>query len=55
MMSSMAWVRRVLSPATLHLIIGTVMCRYVTKPVVVADRCPTSLTLGCSSPVGQSC
>jgi hypothetical protein len=55
MMSSMAWARRVLSPATLHLVIGTVLCRCVTRPVVVADRWPTLLMLGCSSPVAQSC
>jgi hypothetical protein len=55
MMSSTAWARRVLLPATLHLVIGTVLCRCVTRPVVVADRWPTSLTLGCSSPIAQSC
>jgi hypothetical protein len=41
MMSSTAWTRRVLSPATLHLVIGTVLYHYVTRPVVVADRWPT--------------
>jgi hypothetical protein len=55
MMSSTAWVHRVLSHATLHLVIGTVLCHCVTRPVVVADRWPTSLTKGCSSPVAQSC
>jgi hypothetical protein len=55
MMFSTAWARRVLSPATLHSIIGTVLCRCVTRSVVVADRWPTSLTLGYSSPVVQSC
>jgi hypothetical protein len=55
MMSSMAWVSRVLSPATLHSIFDTVLCRCVTRPTVVADRWPTSLTPGCSSPVAQSC
>jgi hypothetical protein len=55
MMSSTAWARWVLSPATLHLVIGTVLCRCVTWPVVVADRWPTSLAPGCSSPVAQSC
>jgi hypothetical protein len=53
MMSSTAWARRVLSPVTLHSVIGTVLCRCVTRPVVVADRWPTSLTPGCSSPVAQ--
>jgi hypothetical protein len=55
MMSSMVWVRRVLSPATLHLVISMVLCRCVTRPVAVADRWPTALTLGCSRPVAQSC
>jgi heme A synthase len=54
-MSSMAWAHRVLSPATLHLVIGTVLCRYVTRPIAVADRWPTTLTQGCSRPVAQSC
>jgi hypothetical protein len=49
-MSSMAWARRVLLLATLHSVIGTVLCRCVTRPVVVADRWPTLLTLGYSSP-----
>jgi hypothetical protein len=55
MMSSTTWTRRVLSPATLHSVIGTVLCRCVTRPVVVADKWPTSLTPGHSSPVAQSC
>jgi hypothetical protein len=55
MMSSMAWARRVLLPTMLHLVIGTVLCRCVTRPVVVADRWPTLLTPGCSSPIAQSC
>jgi hypothetical protein len=55
MMSSTAWARRVLSSATLHSVIGTVMCRCVTRPIVVADRWPTSLTPSCSSPIAQSC
>jgi hypothetical protein len=38
MMSSMAWACWVLSPATLHSVIGTVMCCCVTRPVAVADR-----------------
>jgi hypothetical protein len=54
-MSSMVWTRRVLLLATLHSVIGTVLCRCVTRPVVVADRWPTLLTLGCSSPIAQSC
>jgi hypothetical protein len=54
MMSSMAWAHRVLSPAMLHSVIGTVLCHCVTRPVVVADRWPTSLTPGCSRPVAQS-
>jgi hypothetical protein len=48
MMSSTAWVRRVLSPATQHSVICVVLCRYVTRPVAVADRWSTALTLGCS-------
>jgi hypothetical protein len=38
MMSSTMWSRRVLSPTTLHSVIGTVLCHCVTRPVVVADR-----------------
>jgi hypothetical protein len=37
MMSSTAWTRRVLLPATLHSAIGTVLCRCVTRPAAVAD------------------
>jgi hypothetical protein len=55
MMSSTMWARRVLSPATLHSIIDMVLCRCVTRSLVVADRWPTSLTPGCSSTVAQSC
>jgi hypothetical protein len=55
MMSSMAWARRVLSPVTLHSVIGTMLCRCVTKPVAVADRWPTTLAPGCSCTVAQSC
>jgi hypothetical protein len=55
MMSSMMWAHRVLSFATLHSVIGTVLCRCVTRPVAVADRWPTALTPGCSRPVAQSC
>jgi hypothetical protein len=54
-MSSMAWARRVLSPAMLHLVIGTMLCHCVTRPVVLADRWPTVLTPGCSRPVAQGC
>jgi hypothetical protein len=49
MMSSTAWARRVLSPAMLHLVFDTVLRRCITRPVVVADRWPTSLTPGCST------
>jgi hypothetical protein len=55
MMSSTAWACRVLSPAILHMVIGTMLCRCVTRPVAVADRCPMALTLGCSRPIAQSC
>jgi hypothetical protein len=55
MMSSMAWACRVLSPATLHSVISTVIYCCVTRHIVVADRWPTLLTLGCSSPIAQSC
>jgi hypothetical protein len=55
MMYSMAWTCRVLLPATLHLVIGTVLCRCVTRPVAVADRWPTALTPSCSHIVAQSC
>jgi hypothetical protein len=54
MMSSMAWASRVLSPATLHSVFDTVLRRCVTRPIAVADRWPTSLTPGYSSPVAQS-
>jgi heme A synthase len=54
-MSSMAWAHRVLSPVTLHLVIGTVLCRCVTRPVAVADSWPMALMPGCSCPVAQSC
>jgi hypothetical protein len=55
MMSSTAWSRWVLSAATLHSFFDTVLRRCVTRPVVVADRWPMSLTPVCSSPVAQSC
>jgi hypothetical protein len=43
MMSSTAWARRVLSPTTLHSVIGTVLCHCVTSLVAVADKWPTAL------------
>jgi hypothetical protein len=55
MMSSTAWARRVLSAATLHSVIVTMLCRCVTRPVAVADKWPTTLTPACSRPVAQSC
>jgi hypothetical protein len=55
MISSTMWASRVLSPATLHSVFDTVLRRYVTKPIAAADRWPTSLTSGFSSPVAQSC
>jgi hypothetical protein len=55
MMSSTAWARQVLLPATLHSIIVTVLCRCITRPVAVGDRWPTTLMSGCSRPVAQSC
>jgi hypothetical protein len=55
MMFSMAWARRVLLPAALHSIIGTVLCRWVTRPVAVVDSWPTALAPGCSHTVAQSC
>jgi hypothetical protein len=51
MMSSMAWARRVLSPATLHSFVGSVLCRCITRPVAVANRWPMALTPGCSRPI----
>jgi hypothetical protein len=54
MMSSTAWASRVLSPAMLHSVFDAVMCHCVTRPIAAADRWPTSLTLGCSSPMAQS-
>jgi hypothetical protein len=53
MMSSTVWAHWVLSPATQHSIIGAVLCHCVTRPIAVADRWPTTLTLGCSHPVAQ--
>jgi hypothetical protein len=55
MISSTAWASRVLSLATLHSIFDMVLRRCVTRPIVIADMWPTSLTPGCSSPVAQSC
>jgi hypothetical protein len=54
-MSSTAWTRRVLSLATLHSVIGTVLRHCVSRPIAVADRWSTMLTLGYSRPVAQSC
>jgi heme A synthase len=55
MMSLIAWAHRILSPATLYSVIGTVLCRCVTRPTTVADRWPTTLTPGCSRSIAQSC
>jgi hypothetical protein len=54
MMSSTAWASQVLLPATLHSVFDTVLCRRITRLIVMADRWPTLLTPGCSSPVAQS-
>jgi hypothetical protein len=51
MMFLTAWACQVLSPAILHSVIGTVLCRCITRPVAVADRWPTALTPGCSHTV----
>jgi hypothetical protein len=53
-MYSTAWAHQVLSPVTLHLVIGTVLCHCITRPVAVVDRSPMALTPGCSRPVAQS-
>jgi hypothetical protein len=55
MMSSMVWANQILSPATLHSVFNMVLRRCVTRPIAAADRWPTSLMLGCSSPVVWSC
>jgi hypothetical protein len=55
MMSSTVWARRILSLVALHSAIGTMMCNCVTRPAAVADKWPTTLTLGCSRHVAQSC
>jgi hypothetical protein len=55
MMSSTVWARWVLSPASLHSVISSVLCHCVTRPVAVADRWPMVLTPGCSHPVARSC
>jgi hypothetical protein len=55
MMSSTAWARRVLLPATLHSVISTVLCHCITRPVAVPDRWPTVVAPGCRRPVAQSC
>jgi hypothetical protein len=54
MMSSTVWASRVLSPATLHSVFETVLCRCVTRTIAAAERWPTSLTPGYNSPVAQS-
>jgi hypothetical protein len=54
-MFSRTWARRVLSPATLYSVIGTVLCRCVTRPVAVANKLPTALMQGCNRPVALSC
>jgi hypothetical protein len=51
MMSSTVWASRVLSPATLHSVFDMVLRHCVTRHIAAADRWPTSLTPGCSSPV----
>jgi hypothetical protein len=48
------WARRVLSPTTLHLVIGMVLYHCIIRPVAVANRWPTTLTPGCSRHVAQS-
>jgi hypothetical protein len=53
-MSSTVWASRVLSPATLYSVFDTVLRHCVTRSIMVADRWPTSLTSGYSSPVAQS-
>jgi hypothetical protein len=53
MMSSTAWACRVLSPATLHSVSGTVWCRCVTRPVAVADWWLMTLALGCNRTVAR--
>jgi hypothetical protein len=55
MMSLTTWTRRILSPVTLYSVIGTVLCHCVTRPVMVADMWPTSLTPDYSNPVAHSC
>jgi hypothetical protein len=55
MMSSTAWASRVLSPATLHSVFDTVLRCCVARPIAAADRWPTSLMPGRSSPMAQSC
>jgi hypothetical protein len=54
MMSSTVWVSRVLSPATLHSVFDTVLCRCVTRHIAAADKWPMLLTPGCSSPAAES-
>jgi hypothetical protein len=51
MMSSTVWAIQVLSPAMLLSVFDMVLCHCVTRPIAAADKWPTSLTPGCSSPV----
>jgi hypothetical protein len=53
MMSLTAWANRVLLPATLHSVFDMVLRHCISRPVVVANRWPTSLMPGCSSPVAR--
>jgi hypothetical protein len=46
--------RQILSPTTLHSVIGMMLCRCITRPVAVANRWPTTLTPGCSRHIAQS-
>jgi hypothetical protein len=53
MMFSTVWACLLLSPATLHLISGTMWCRCITRPVAVPDRWPMTLVLSCSHTVAN--
>jgi hypothetical protein len=55
MMSLTVWARQILSPTTMRSVIGTVLCRCVTRPIAMADRWPTAVMPGCSRPIAQSC
>jgi hypothetical protein len=54
MMSLTSWASRILSTVTLHSVFDTVLCRCVTRPIAAADKWPTPLTSGCSSPVAHN-